>query len=244
MCKNFIAWRAQVCTAMTKRIFINRHKIRRQTTLHPRDKMQIKFDVVCISSLATLLVETKHFQIKNFNHDKVKTWNSNMAICTLWFLLSLICSRRNSKNLSNKNFLARVFRSLIYRSINVTYLLFSIFSVSGYPSHPSEADHITAMAGDYVVFNCEVNFPHDQVVPYVVQWWRKVTIIIFIIFDCIVTKERMRDLVLAELELTELCNIFNSEFIFTVKLTKLREFHVSCVALRRYGEANIKKRLL
>jgi hypothetical protein len=30
------------------------------------------------------------------------------------------------------------------------------------------------MSGDYVVFNCEVNFPNDQVVPYVVQWWRKV----------------------------------------------------------------------
>ena len=64
-------------------------------------------------------------------------------------------------------------QSVRYRFSHVKSFL-SFFAASGYPSHPSEADHITAMSGDFVVFNCEVNFPNDQVVPYVVQWWRKV----------------------------------------------------------------------
>ena len=46
-------------------------------------------------------------------------------------------------------------------------LLFS--SVSGNPDAP----HITAIAGDTITLNCDVNFPNGVASPYVVQWWRK-----------------------------------------------------------------------
>ena len=41
------------------------------------------------------------------------------------------------------------------------------------PAHPEEADHVTAIYGDWVVLNCVVDFPEGEVVPYVVTWWRK-----------------------------------------------------------------------
>ena len=50
-------------------------------------------------------------------------------------------------------------------------------SVSGMPARPEEADHVTAIDGDWVALNCDVNFPDGHVVPYVVQWWRKVLIL-------------------------------------------------------------------
>ena len=45
--------------------------------------------------------------------------------------------------------------------------------VGGMPAHPEEADHVTAIYGDWVVLNCVVDFPEGEVVPYVVTWWRK-----------------------------------------------------------------------
>ena len=45
------------------------------------------------------------------------------------------------------------------------------------PARPEEADHVTAIDGDWVALNCDVNFPDGHVVPYVVQWWRKVSIL-------------------------------------------------------------------
>ena len=43
----------------------------------------------------------------------------------------------------------------------------------GQPPQPNDADHITAINGDYVVLNCNVDFPDGQPVPFVVQWWKK-----------------------------------------------------------------------
>lgn len=34
--------------------------------------------------------------------------------------------------------------------------------------------HITAILGESVVFNCQVDFPEDIPVPYVLQWEKKV----------------------------------------------------------------------
>ena len=42
------------------------------------------------------------------------------------------------------------------------------------PARPEESAHVTAIYGDWVALNCDVNFPDGHVVPYVVQWWRKV----------------------------------------------------------------------
>lgn len=37
-----------------------------------------------------------------------------------------------------------------------------------------DAVHITAILGESVVFNCQVEFPADHPVPYVLQWEKKV----------------------------------------------------------------------
>lgn len=37
-----------------------------------------------------------------------------------------------------------------------------------------DAVHITAILGESVVFNCQVDFPEDIPVPYVLQWEKKV----------------------------------------------------------------------
>ena len=44
-----------------------------------------------------------------------------------------------------------------------------------FPHTPADAGHMTANAGDNIVFNCGVEFPGGHPVPYVVQWWKKVS---------------------------------------------------------------------
>ena len=46
-----------------------------------------------------------------------------------------------------------------------------MFLVLGYRS--SDPEHITAILGQTVHFNCHANFPNDEVVPYVVQWEKR-----------------------------------------------------------------------
>lgn len=58
----------------------------------------------------------------------------------------------------------------MYGETAVAIFLF-FFAVSGNPDAP----HITAIAGDKITLNCDVNFPNGVVSPYVVQWWRKVS---------------------------------------------------------------------
>ena len=47
-------------------------------------------------------------------------------------------------------------------------------TANSFPNHPADAGHITASAGQTIIFNCDVDFPEGQPVPYVVQWWKKV----------------------------------------------------------------------
>ena len=35
---------------------------------------------------------------------------------------------------------------------------------------------MTVNAGDFIVFNCDVEFPEGNPVPYVVQWWKNVSL--------------------------------------------------------------------
>lgn len=39
---------------------------------------------------------------------------------------------------------------------------------------PPDAEYITAMIGESIVFNCHVEFPDNYPVPYIVQWDKKV----------------------------------------------------------------------
>lgn len=41
-------------------------------------------------------------------------------------------------------------------------------------SNPQDAEHLTAMVGDSIVFNCHIEFPEAHPVPYVIQWEKKV----------------------------------------------------------------------
>lgn len=49
--------------------------------------------------------------------------------------------------------------------------LLQFITVLGYRS--SDPEHITAILGQTVHFNCHANFPNDEVVPYVVQWEKR-----------------------------------------------------------------------
>lgn len=40
---------------------------------------------------------------------------------------------------------------------------------------PPDAEYITAIIGEAVVFNCHVEFPDNYPVPYIVQWDKKVS---------------------------------------------------------------------
>ncbi|CAG9785509.1 unnamed protein product [Diatraea saccharalis] len=47
-----------------------------------------------------------------------------------------------------------------------------VLSVTCHQDH-QDAVHITAILGESVVFNCQVDFPEDIPVPYVLQWEKK-----------------------------------------------------------------------
>merc|ERR1719412_1493533 len=67
--------------------------------------------------------------------------------------------------------------------ITLLLLLFQLVAVFGYRDD-SEPEHITAILGDSVLFNCHANFPDEEPVPYVVQWEKKGSDIpIFIWYD-------------------------------------------------------------
>jgi hypothetical protein len=40
---------------------------------------------------------------------------------------------------------------------------------------PADAEYITAIIGELIVFNCHVEFPEGYPVPYIVQWDKKVS---------------------------------------------------------------------
>lgn len=41
-------------------------------------------------------------------------------------------------------------------------------------TNPQDIEHLTAMVGDSIVFNCHIEFPESHPVPYVIQWEKKV----------------------------------------------------------------------
>jgi len=76
--------------------------------------------------------------------------------------------------------LSQQLSSLLVNHFNIVKLLIilalftnKVLMTSAMPPHPEDADHVTAIYGDWVVLNCVVDFPDGNVVPYVVHWWRK-----------------------------------------------------------------------
>ncbi|XP_040573911.1 protein turtle isoform X4 [Lepeophtheirus salmonis] len=63
--------------------------------------------------------------------------------------------------------------SLCITIITSIFLLSIVRPARCLPASPNDADHITAIYGDSVVLNCNVDFPDGTPVPYVVQWSRK-----------------------------------------------------------------------
>ncbi|KAL2732605.1 protein borderless isoform X2 [Vespula maculifrons] len=40
----------------------------------------------------------------------------------------------------------------------------------------TEPNYLTAAVGEYVVFNCDLDFPHETPIPYILQWNRDVSV--------------------------------------------------------------------
>jgi hypothetical protein len=47
-------------------------------------------------------------------------------------------------------------------------------SVSSLLEEEKQAAMLSARVGDYVVFDCPLDFPHDYVIPYVLRWNKEV----------------------------------------------------------------------
>lgn len=44
-----------------------------------------------------------------------------------------------------------------------------------------DSNNFTATIGDYIVFNCHLDFPHEIPIPYILHWNREVSNIYLII---------------------------------------------------------------
>jgi hypothetical protein len=44
-----------------------------------------------------------------------------------------------------------------------------------------QATMLTAKVGEYVVFNCPLDFPHDHVIPYILRWNKEVIYLISVL---------------------------------------------------------------
>lgn len=55
-----------------------------------------------------------------------------------------------------------------------TALLVVVLATDGYFFDENQPRYLTAAVGDYIVFNCEVDFPQTFPIPYKVLWRRQV----------------------------------------------------------------------
>lgn len=65
-----------------------------------------------------------------------------------------------------------------------------LFATGSSNSQMQDAEHLTAMVGDSIVFNCHIEFPESHPVPYVIQWEKKVNnlrylFIFYLTFVCL-----------------------------------------------------------
>lgn len=60
---------------------------------------------------------------------------------------------------------------------------FSACSYSLILEEEKEPNYLSAGVGEYAVFNCDLDFPHETPIPYILQWNRDVSIIIVIIIS-------------------------------------------------------------
>lgn len=61
------------------------------------------------------------------------------------------------------------------------FMLSSLWLFFSGLSNPQDAEHLTAMVGDSIIFNCHIEFPEAHPVPYVIQWEKKVCQLSFMI---------------------------------------------------------------
>lgn len=55
---------------------------------------------------------------------------------------------------------------------------FSACSYSLILEEDREPNYLTAGVGEHAVFNCDLDFPHETPIPYILQWNRDVSIIL------------------------------------------------------------------
>lgn len=65
----------------------------------------------------------------------------------------------------------------------VSFVAFTlVLVVECYYLEDNNPKYVTAAVGDFIVLNCEVDFPQNFPIPYMVLWRRKVSILIKILF--------------------------------------------------------------
>lgn len=53
------------------------------------------------------------------------------------------------------------------------------FVHSWYEEKTNKPTYLTANVGEYVVFNCELDFPQDIPIPYILRWNKDVSLLFF-----------------------------------------------------------------
>jgi hypothetical protein len=63
-----------------------------------------------------------------------------------------------------------------YSSATFSSIIFNFFegSISTLLEEEKQATMLSSKVGEYVVFNCPVDFPHDYIVPYILRWNKEV----------------------------------------------------------------------
>lgn len=64
------------------------------------------------------------------------------------------------------------------RGYNPLHFPFVIFPATGYSlilEEEKEPNYLNAGVGEYAVFNCDLDFPHETPIPYILQWNRDVS---------------------------------------------------------------------
>ncbi|KAK0165887.1 hypothetical protein PV328_004366 [Microctonus aethiopoides] len=62
-------------------------------------------------------------------------------------------------------------------SIHGLFFLFTFYAVLGYGmllDDDRDSNNFTATIGDYIVFNCHLDFPHEIPIPYILHWNREI----------------------------------------------------------------------
>jgi hypothetical protein len=73
-----------------------------------------------------------------------------------------------------KNWRQRLYRvtEVVYSMVTGELLIGAVLSLI---EEEKQATMLSTRVGEYVVFNCPLDFPHDYVIPYILRWNKEVS---------------------------------------------------------------------